>query len=169
MAANLPPVLNVNQFGGGGVNAPASTLVPEGNTAGYKTLIGTTETGAANGSFFNFADPSTSTQPYQVPAGKTFKMTQMCIQASCSVLGDCTVLLGTATAAATNGNVAVPTGFFPWATTNPASNNGTLFGDNSPVRLTCFNTPIDIAQNLYPVLKVNGAAYQTIYLIGKEI
>lgn len=161
-------VNSVQQFGGGGSNQPPSIIVPEGNTAGFKTLIATSETGGNNLSYWNFADPSTSTNPYQVPAGQTFRISTICFVASCSTLGDCSIVLGTGTAAATNNSVTPPTGYFPWATTVPASNNATIFSQNTAGVMACFPFPMNIAQNLFPNIKTNVSAYQTVFYIGKE-
>lgn len=163
-------VNNVQMVGGGGTSSSPGVIIPEGNAAGYKTLLATADTAGANSTYWRFTDPSNSVASYQVPAGKKFQITSMCIISTCSTLTDCEVTLGTGTAAVTNGSASAPAGDFPWITATPSGNNATLFGlVNSNGALTCVQLPFSFAQNLFPYMKVGVIGFQTVYLIGKEI
>lgn len=170
MAANVPPVLNVQQFGNGDAGILGGVVTPSSNPDGYKTLISTLGSGDAANTYAPFFDLSTQTTDYQVPNGKTFKGSMVCGSFACTSVTDCSAMLGAGTAATTRGTTA-PTGAVYWGGALASGNTSAINFNNAGAQYKnyCISMPFSFTQNTYPFAFFITASQGYVYLIGKEI
>lgn len=161
-------VNNIQQFGAGDGMVLGLTI-PEGNAAGYKTLVITLGAGDASNTYAPAFDLSTQTADYQVPNAKTFQGAMICGSMACTGVTDCAVMLGSGTAATTRGTSA-PAGPVYWggplATGNTSSVN---FNSGVAYKNSCISMPFNFTQNTFPFGLFITPSQGYVYLLGKEI
>lgn len=156
-------IFSVLAFGLG--TAQAQTVPP-----GSKVLIATADTAPATNAYFSFTDLATMTNGYQVPNTKTFTTSSVCIANSCTAtIAGCGAIIGTATAAFTNGQTALPTGLFTFTSVTPSgsANMATIYAEKFS-SLVCYDIPFTFNQNLYPLIRTQPSSQGIVLLIGVE-